>query len=114
MKIGLIVALAASLGQLVTGHTSAIGVARNQPEKFAAMEAHFRSAEPADLNLFGVVNEKTERVDYGVSLSGFSSFLLHGNFKAPVQGLESTASKDRPPVQVTFQAYHLMIFIGSF
>jgi cytochrome d ubiquinol oxidase subunit I len=48
MKIGLVIALVASLMQLVTGHSSAVGVAENQPAKLAAMEAHWpASARPA-------------------------------------------------------------------
>ena len=47
-KVTLIVGTIFSLLQLASGHSSAEGVAKNQPEKLAAMEGHFRT-EPADL-----------------------------------------------------------------
>ncbi len=112
MKIGLVVALIASLGQLWSGHSSAQGVARNQPEKLAAMEGHYAVSAPADLHLFGIVNEKENRVDRALTIPGFSSFLIHGDAKAPIPGLESFPKNERPPVQITFQAYHLMVAVG--
>jgi cytochrome d ubiquinol oxidase subunit I len=51
LKIALVVALTASLMQLVTGHQSAVGISRNQPAKLAAFEGHFNSAQPAHMFL---------------------------------------------------------------
>lgn len=110
MKLGLTVALAASLFQLHSGHSSARLVAKHQPEKFAAMEGHFRTG-PAGIVPFGIVDEKNERV-IGPEIPGMASWLLYGDAKAPVDGLEKFAKEDRPPVQMTFQFYHIMIGIG--
>ncbi len=112
MKIALALAIITSMGQLVSGHHSAIGVAKNQPEKLAAMEGHYAVLAPADLNLFGWVNEKKERVDYALTLPGMTSFLIHFDPKAPVPGLNNYPAADRPPVQITFQTYHIMIAVG--
>ena len=57
-KIALVLAAFASTLQLVTGHSSAVGVSEHQPAKLAAMEAHYPENEPAPLYLFGWVNEK--------------------------------------------------------
>ena len=112
MKIGLIVALAASVLQVATGHRSAIGVARYQPAKLAACEAHYpASGAPGDLHVVGWVDEVRERV-VGVRLPGLLSWLVHGDPRAPVTGLAAIPRQDRPPVQVTFQAFHAMVAIG--
>ncbi|GAB1443688.1 cytochrome ubiquinol oxidase subunit I [Ignavibacteriales bacterium] len=111
LKIALLVALFASLFQLFTGHSSASGVAENQPAKLAAMEAHFDSLSPGDLYLFGWVNEADKKV-YGISLPGMLSFLVHGDPTVPIRGLDSFPKDETPPVNITFQTYHLMVAIG--
>lgn len=48
-RIALVVATVASLAQLFSGHSSAEGVAHNQPAKLAALEGHYDTLAPADL-----------------------------------------------------------------
>ena len=52
-KIALTVATIISLTQLLSGHSSADGVAKNQPAKLAAMEGHYEANAPADLYVLG-------------------------------------------------------------
>lgn len=111
LKVGLIVALAASGLQMLTGHESALVVAEHQPAKLAAMEGHYAKSAPGALSLFGWVDEKNERV-IGVSVPGMLSWLVHMDPKAPLPGLNNWAPKDRPPVQLTFQSYHAMVGLG--
>ncbi len=111
MKIGICVALVASILQLATGHKSAIGVAENQPSKFAAMEGHFDSSKPAGLTLFGYVDVENNRV-VGPHIPNVGSWLLFGDATKPVKGMDQIPPKDRPPVQATFQFFHLMVAIG--
>ena len=111
MKIGLVVAVVASLGSLATGHFSALVVSRHQPAKLAAMEAHYPASAPADLSLFGYVDEQAQRV-VGLSIPGMLSFLVHGDVSKPVTGLNAFPPQDRPPVQPVFQTYHAMVGIG--
>ena len=113
MKVGLIFALVACGGQMLTGRISAEGVARNQPPKLAAMEGHFEASAPGDMYLFGYVDEKNEETN-GVKVKGLLSYLIHGNFETPVQGLKAFRKEDRPPVNIVFQSYHGMIIIGLF
>ncbi|MFC2130264.1 cytochrome ubiquinol oxidase subunit I [Bacteroidota bacterium] len=110
MRIALGLAAAAALLQLYTGHHSAIGVTHNQPEKLAAFEGHFETA-PADLYLFGYVDEENESV-LGLKLPGFLSLMVYGSFDAEVKGLNEFPKEDRPPLQLTFQSYHIMVGIG--
>ena len=111
LNVGLAFALVASLGSLASGHASAEGVGRNQPAKLAAMEAHFPASAPADLYVFGWVDETKQRV-YGVAVPGMLSWMLHGDSKTPVPGLLAFTPENRPPVQIVFQAYHIMVAVG--
>jgi cytochrome bd ubiquinol oxidase subunit I len=112
IRIALPVAVIGSLLQLFTGHASAAGVAQNQPAKLAAFEGHYQDNAPADMWLFGWVNEKEERVRFGIRLPGMLSWLVHGSTSTPVTGLHNFAPEDRPPVNIVFQTYHLMVALG--
>lgn len=110
--IALVVATVFALAQLVAGHSSAEGVATNQPAKLAAMEGHYAADAPADLYLFGWVDQEGKRT-MGPHLPGGTSLLLHGDPQAPVTGLDAFAPGDRPrQVNAVFQVYHLMVGIG--
>ena len=112
LRVGVALALVASLGSLASGHASAEGVSRHQPAKLAAMEAHYPASAPADLYVFGWVDEAQERV-YGAAVPGMLSWILHGDAKTPVTGLLAFGPEDRPPVQLVFQSYHLMVAVGT-
>ncbi|MFC1477262.1 cytochrome ubiquinol oxidase subunit I [candidate division KSB1 bacterium] len=112
LKIALVFALTASLIQLATGHQSADHLAETQPEKLAAIEAHYDEDAPAALYLFGWVNDDEQKVRFGIKIPGMLSWLLHGDTSAPVKGLNSFPEDERPPVNITFQAYHIMVLIG--
>lgn len=112
-KVTLIVGIIFSLLQLASGHSSAEGVAKNQPEKLAAMEGHFRT-EPADLYLFGWVDKKNE-VTHGVKIPNGLTYMLHYDTETPVIGLDQYPMEDRPgQVNAVFQFYHIMVAIGMF
>lgn len=112
-KVTLIVGTIFSLLQLASGHSSAEGVAKNQPEKLAAMEGHFRT-EPADLYLFGWVDKQNE-VTHGVKIPNGLTYMLHYDTETPVIGLDQYPMEDRPgQVNAVFQFYHIMVAIGMF
>lgn len=112
IKIALVIALVASLFQVFTGHQSAIGVSKNQPVKLAAMEAVFDDQTNAPLYLFGWVNEDNQEVKFGIAIPSMLSYLIGWDSNAKVTGLNSFPEDERPPVNIVFQAYHLMVAIG--
>lgn len=114
MKIALIVAAAASLLQLATGHKSAITVAQYQPIKLAAFEAHFPKMAPAGMWLFGFPDTASQTVHYGIEMPGMLSFLAHNDTSKPMPGLLSTTPEYWPAVAAVFQTYHAMVAIGMF
>jgi cytochrome d ubiquinol oxidase subunit I len=113
-KIALVVATVVSFTQLISGHSSADGVAVNQPAKLAAMEGHYEKSAPADLYLLGWVDNKKQEVT-GLGVPGGLSFLVHQDFKAQITGLNALPKEDQPSqVNAVFQFYHIMISIGMF
>ena len=112
IKIALVVVTTASLFQLFTGHRSAVGVSENQPAKLAAMEAVFDDQKSAPLYLFGWVDEDNQKVNFGIAVPGMLSYLINFDTNTKVTGLNSFNKEDRPPVNIVFQSYHLMVAIG--
>jgi cytochrome d ubiquinol oxidase subunit I len=112
IKIALVLAIVASVLQLVTGDQSGRKLAHTQPAKLAAFEGIYPSDEPAGLWLFGWVDENNQEVKYGIQIPGMLSWLVHGSSDAPIEGLNSFEPGDRPPVNTVFQSYHAMVAIG--
>ncbi len=111
IKIGLSVAMVASLLQLVTGHSSAQTVAEYQPSKLAAMEAQYDTGV-GDLYIVGWVDQESQEV-YGIKFPGMLSYLIYGDTETHVMGLNDIPEDERPTkINVVFQAYHLMVAVG--
>lgn len=111
MKVGLTLSLIASMLTLFTGDRSAAGVARNQPAKFAAFEGHWETGPHAPLHVVGWVDANDETT-HGLALPGMLSWLAYGDTDHPVTGLREIPPDERPPVNFTFQLFHLMVAIG--
>lgn len=132
-KIALSFAALSAGAMFLTGHSSAQGLAVNQPEKLAAFEGHFRTEENAPLWLTGIVDTQNREVR-GIKLGGLLSYLAFGSTKARVYGLEdlptdefllkiypgaskSELEKIRPeywaPVGFSFHAFRAMVFLGA-
>lgn len=111
MKIAVGIAVVASLMQLVTGHSSAVTMADTQPAKLAAFEGHYQASAPAGLYVFGWVDDAAEETS-GLEIPGMLSWLVHWDSSKPVTGLRAFPKEDRPPVNIVFQSYHLMVAIG--
>jgi cytochrome bd ubiquinol oxidase subunit I len=102
-----------SVAALVQGDLQAKKVAQTQPAKLAAMEAHFQTgSEGAPLYLFGLPDQAERRINAGFAIPGMLSFLVHGDFRQPVKGLDQISPQDWPPVAITFQSFHIMVGLG--
>ncbi len=113
--LALVVGLLASLAAPISGHFQAREVAQTQPAKLAAFEGHFTTSEGGTpLWVFGIPDEEAQRVRFGIPIPGLLSFLVHESFSEPVTALDSFPQDERPPVQIPFQSYHLMIAVGMF
>lgn len=112
-KIALVLATAASLSALVTGHSNANMVAEHQPAKLAAFEGHFETGDSgATLYLFGWPDVEAQEVKWGVGVPGMLSFLIHEDFDTPVTGLDQIPDDEEPPIVLPFMTYHVMVAFG--
>ncbi|MCC5830514.1 MAG: cytochrome ubiquinol oxidase subunit I [Phycisphaeraceae bacterium] len=114
MKVALILGFVAALAAPFSGHSSAKVVAREQPAKLAAMEGHY-TTDPdrgSPIALFGIPNDREQRLDYAVRIPGMLSFLVHGDTTTPVVGLDRFPESDRPPTFLPFTMFHLMVALG--
>ncbi|MFV0140501.1 MULTISPECIES: cytochrome ubiquinol oxidase subunit I [Empedobacter] len=111
-KISSVLAITAALLAPLSGDISAKDVAKRQPIKLAAMEAHFKTEESAAFVLGGIVDESKEEIKYAIKVPGVLSFLVHSDFKTPVKGLEEFPKDEWPPVAVVHYAFQIMITFG--
>ena len=111
-KISSVLAITAAMLAPLSGDISAKDVAKRQPIKLAAMEAHFKTEESASFVLGGIVDESKEEIKYAIKVPGVLSFLVHSDFKTPVKGLEEFPKDEWPPVAVVHYAFQIMITFG--
>jgi cytochrome d ubiquinol oxidase subunit I len=111
-KIAAIFGVVAALLQPISGDISAKFVARTQPAKLAAMEAHFKTEKNAPLIIGGMPDVKNKRVNYAVKLPGMLSFMIHGTTDSTVNGLDKIPVQNQPPISVTHYAFQIMVALG--
>ena len=109
VSVGLAVATIFSILIMVTGHFQAVEVAEQQPVKMAAMEGHWDTG-PMPLGLAGLVDTAGKKTT-AIEIPGGVSFLDSLTFTKPFKGLNDFPASDEPPVQLTYQTYHLMIIV---
>jgi cytochrome d ubiquinol oxidase subunit I len=108
----LIFATVFSLAQLWSGDSNAKMVAGNQPAKLAAFEGQFQTGT-GDLSIMGWPDEKAKSLKFKMAIPGLLSFLVHGDTRPPVTGLDRVLRAYWPPVLIAFMAYHAMVGIGT-
>ncbi|MES2266849.1 MAG: cytochrome ubiquinol oxidase subunit I [Bacteroidota bacterium] len=111
-KIAAIFGVVAAILQPLSGDISAKMVAKRQPAKLAAMEAHFETKPYSPLIIGGIPDVKNKKVDYAIELPGMLSFMVYDDFKTPVKGLDQIPVADQPPVAVTHYAFQIMVALG--
>jgi cytochrome d ubiquinol oxidase subunit I len=112
-KIALTFGAVAALIQPVSGDISAKDVAKRQPVKLAAMEAHYETATGVPLYIGGIVNEETQEVSYKIEIPKALSFLAFGDFNAEVKGLNDYPKEEHPPVAIVHYSFQIMVGIGT-
>lgn len=109
MIIALWVAIITSILQLFVGDKSGKIVAEYQPAKLAAIEALYKTQKGAPLTVFGVVNQKEEKIDYAIQIPKLLSYLSFDDSEAEVKGLDQFPKEDWPNAPVLFNVYRLML-----
>lgn len=109
LGIALTVGVVTAVLQPLTGHVIAEHVAHAQPEKLAAMEAHWDTQRGAPFIIGGWPDEAAEQTRWGLEVPYLLSWLAYGDVDAEVMGLKDVPRDERPPVVVTHLAYQLML-----
>lgn len=110
--IAAVFACIAAILQPLSGDLSAKDVAKRQPAKLAAMEAHFETQKEAPLIIGGIPDTKNKKVDYALKIPWLLSFMAHGDPQAEVKGLDSIPVELHPPVAITHYAFQVMVGLG--
>lgn len=111
-RIAAIFATIAAVLQPLSGDISAKDVAKRQPAKLAAMEAHFHTESNAPLIVGGLVNERKSEVKYALKIPSLLSWMAHGDSKAEVIGLDRIPNEHHPPVAITHYSFQVMVGLG--
>lgn len=113
LKIALIFGAIAAFAMPITGDLAAKDVAKRQPAKLAAMEAHYHTSASAPLIIGGIPNDEDQTVRYAIEIPGGLSFLAHGHFDAEVIGLDQIPEDERPPTKIVHFAFQIMVGLGT-
>ncbi|OWU83935.1 cytochrome D ubiquinol oxidase subunit I [Oceanicola sp. 22II-s10i] len=99
--------------QIFIGDMHGLNTLEHQPAKVMAMEGHFEShPEGAPLILFGLPDQAAGLVRYSVEIPKLSSLILKHDLNAPLDGLDTIAPEDQPPVAVVFWSFRVMVALG--
>ena len=112
-KIAITFGAIAAILQPLSGDLSAKDIAKRQPAKLAAMEAHYETKKGAPLYIGGIVDEEKREVKYKIEIPNALSFLAFGDFDAEVKGLNDFPADEQPKVATVHYAFQTMVGIGS-
>jgi cytochrome d ubiquinol oxidase subunit I len=100
--------------QVFVGDLHGLNTLEHQPAKVMAMEGHYQSHPGgAPLILFGIPNDREQRMEHVVAIPKLSSLILKHDANAPLAGLDTIAPEDRPPVKVVFWSFRVMVALGT-
>jgi cytochrome d ubiquinol oxidase subunit I len=99
--------------QIFAGDAHGLNTLEHQPAKVMAMEGHYDShPNGAPLILFGIPNPAEKRMDDVIEIPKLSSLILKHDWNAPLAGLDSVPQDRRPPVEVLFWSFRVMVGLG--
>lgn len=117
--------LIGSLMLPVVGHFQGQIIAKHQPMKIAAAEAHWETENPASWSLFAIIDQEQKKNTFDIKIPGVLSFMIYDEFKGQVEGLNDIQARyekqyaDKygrrnyiPPVVLTYWSFRIMVGIG--
>jgi cytochrome d ubiquinol oxidase subunit I len=113
-KIALPFFLVSALLTPLSGDFAAKDVAKRQPLKLAAMEAHFETERGAGLWIGGIPDMETQTVNYGFKIPKLLSLISYSDINAEVKGLNDFPKENWPPVVPVHIAFQIMVSIGMY
>lgn len=113
-KIALVIGTIGLIGVLGGGDMLGSEIAKAQPAKLAAMESHWETTEKAPMHLLVWPNTEDEQNAFEfITIPGALSLLAFKDINHPVAGLKDIPADERPPVEITFVNFRLMVAIGT-
>lgn len=99
--------------QILIGDLHGLNTLEHQPAKVMAMEGHYQShPDGAPLVLFGIPNDEEQRMEHVIQVPKLSSLILKHDANAPLSGLDTIAPENRPPVEIVFWSFRIMVGLG--
>lgn len=100
--------------QIVTGDIAARRVARLQPAKLAAMEAHYITTTNAPLLVAGWPDDEKKTARFALEIPGGLSLLVGHSRSAEVTGLDKFPRDEWPNVRLVHWSFDVMVACGMF
>jgi cytochrome d ubiquinol oxidase subunit I len=99
--------------QVFLGDQHGLNTLEHQPVKVMAMEGHYEShPDGAPLYLFGIPNDREQRLDYAVGIPKLGSLILEHSLDAPMAGLDTVPDDEQPPAAIVFWSFRIMVGLG--
>jgi cytochrome bd ubiquinol oxidase subunit I len=98
--------------QILAGDQHGLNTLEHQPAKIAAMEGHYETQAGAPLILFGVPDDEAEVTRYQIAIPNWGSLILTHSSDGEVKGLKAFPKDQRPPAEIVFWSFRLMVGIG--
>jgi len=114
LSLALVMAAVAAPLQVLVGDFKGVVVAKHQPPKLAAMEAHWNTNTRggAPFVLFALPDMQEERNRWEVTIPHVLSLLITRTWDGKVTGLKEFPPGDRPNALITFWSFRLMVAVG--
>jgi cytochrome d ubiquinol oxidase subunit I len=98
--------------QMCVGNLTGGYIHKYQPAKFAAIEARWRTQQPASEVLLAIPDPSAERNLFAIEIPKLGSYIESGKWDSREIGLENFARENRPPVLIPFFAFRIMVGMG--
>ncbi len=112
-SIALIVACVSIPLQMVSGDFAAREVARLEPAKLAAMEAHYQTGTGVPLVVGGIPDDATGKVNFALRIPYGLSMLVGYNPATKVVGLDDFPRDQWPNISLVHLSFDIMVGTGS-
>ena len=113
LAVALVVGAPAAILQPLSGDISARYVAREQPVKLAALEAHFTTQRGAPLHIGGWPDVERRETRWAIKVPYGLSLLAFHDPDAEVSGLSEFPRDTWPPVAIVHVAFQIMVALGG-
>ena len=99
--------------QVFLGDQHGLNTLEHQPVKIMAIEGHYEShPDGAPLYLFGIPNDREQRLDHALAIPKAGSLILKHDPNAPMAGLDTVPDAEQPPVAIVFWSFRIMVGLG--